>query len=79
MEQVNDDRIPVEIISQRGNAVVMRADDHSAWVETAYLFRSPASARRLLEVEDAFQRGDLLKPDLDHGEQIPMACSSLGA
>ena len=44
IEQVNEDRTPIEIISKRGNAVLMSADDYSAWVETAYLFRSPANA-----------------------------------
>ncbi|WP_292675827.1 MULTISPECIES: hypothetical protein [unclassified Microbacterium] len=29
------------------------ADDSAAWEETAYLFRSPANARRLL---DAYER-----------------------
>ena len=46
IEQVNDDRAPVEITSKRGNAVLMSAEDFAAWQETAYLFRSPANARR---------------------------------
>lgn len=41
IEEVNDDRAPVEITSKRGNAVLMSADDYAAWQETAYLFRSP--------------------------------------
>jgi antitoxin YefM len=49
IELVNDDRAPVEITSKRGNAILMSADDYEAWQETAYLFRSPANARRLLE------------------------------
>ena len=31
----------------------MSADEYAAWQETAYLFRSPANARRLL---DAYER-----------------------
>ncbi|TNU72921.1 type II toxin-antitoxin system prevent-host-death family antitoxin [Miniimonas arenae] len=53
IERVNDDREAIEIVSRRGNAVLMAADDYAAWQETAYLFRSPANARRLL---DAFER-----------------------
>ena len=53
IEQVNDDRTAVEIVSRRGNAVLMSADEYAAWQETAYLFRSPANARRLL---DAYER-----------------------
>lgn len=65
IEQVNADRAPVEITSKRGNAVLMSADDYSAWQETAYLFRSPANARRLLDAADAAARGDLVRQSLD--------------
>jgi antitoxin YefM len=44
IEQVNDDRAPIEITSKRDNAVLMSADDYAAWQETAYLFRSPERA-----------------------------------
>jgi antitoxin YefM len=49
IEQVNDDRTPVEIISRRGAAVLMSKADFDALEETAHLLRSPANARRLLE------------------------------
>jgi len=48
IEQVNSDRTTVEIIAKHGNAGLMSADDYAAWVETAYLFRSAANARRLI-------------------------------
>ncbi|WP_175956695.1 type II toxin-antitoxin system Phd/YefM family antitoxin [Schaalia sp. Marseille-Q2122] len=53
IEQVNNDCEAVEIVSRAGNAVLMSADEYAAWKETAYLFRSPENARRLL---DAYQR-----------------------
>ncbi|MQA07419.1 MAG: type II toxin-antitoxin system prevent-host-death family antitoxin [Pseudonocardiaceae bacterium] len=49
IEQVNDDRNPVEIHSRRGDAVLMSRADYDALEETAHLLRSPANARRLLE------------------------------
>ncbi len=49
IQQVNDDRIAMEITSKNGNAVLMSADEYAAWQETAYLFRSPENARRLLQ------------------------------
>jgi antitoxin YefM len=49
IEQVNDDRTPVEITSRRGDAVLMSRADYDALEETAHLLRSPANARRLLE------------------------------
>ncbi len=49
IEQVNNDRIPVEIMSRRGNAVLMSREDYDALEETAHLLRAPANARHLLE------------------------------
>ena len=65
IEEVNDDRAPVEITSKRGNAVLMSAEDYSAWQETAYLFRSPANARRLLDAMEAVDRGEGAERELD--------------
>jgi antitoxin YefM len=49
IEKVNEDRVPIEIMSRRGNAVLISKDDYDALEETAHLLRSPANARRLLE------------------------------
>ncbi|MDQ2707884.1 MAG: type II toxin-antitoxin system prevent-host-death family antitoxin [Actinomycetota bacterium] len=49
IEQVNDDRTPVQIMSRRGNAVLISQEDYDALEETAHLLRSPANAQRLLE------------------------------
>jgi antitoxin YefM len=49
IEQVNDDRTPVEITSKRGNAVLISKADYDALEETAHLLRSPANARHLIE------------------------------
>ncbi|WP_374341777.1 type II toxin-antitoxin system prevent-host-death family antitoxin [Azonexus sp.] len=50
MDRVNDDRAPVLITRQQGRPVVMMSlDDFNALEETAYLLRSPANARRLIE------------------------------
>jgi antitoxin YefM len=58
IEQVNDDHTVVEITSRRGNAVLMSADEYAAMVETAYLLRSPANARRLLASVERARRGE---------------------
>lgn len=49
IEQVNEDRVPVEITSRRGHAVLMSLADYESLEETAHLLRAPANARRLLE------------------------------
>ena len=65
IEQVNTDRAAVEIVSRRGNAVLMAADEYAAWQETAYLFRSPANARRLLDAYERARSGAVEVHDLD--------------
>jgi antitoxin YefM len=49
IEQVNEDRAPVEITSRRGGAVLMSLAEYEQLEETAHLLRAPANARRLLE------------------------------
>jgi antitoxin YefM len=49
IEQVNDDRRPIEVTSKRGDAVLLSRADYDALTETAFLLRVPANARRLLE------------------------------
>lgn len=45
----HDDHDAVEIVSRHGNAVLVCAEHYAALREGAYLLRSPANARRLLE------------------------------
>jgi antitoxin YefM len=58
IEQVNNDRQPVEITSKRGDAVLMARADYDALEATAYLLRVPANARRLLESLEQARAGD---------------------
>jgi hypothetical protein len=39
--------------------------DHAAWQETAYLFRSPANTRCLLDAAEAAERGEAAEHPLD--------------
>jgi len=64
IEKVTADRVPVEIVSRKGRAVLVAADDWEAWQETAYLFSSPANRRRLIEAMDRSERGDFHRRDL---------------
>lgn len=49
IEQVNEDRTPVEITSRRGDAVLISRADYDSLEATAHLLRAPANARHLLE------------------------------
>ena len=65
IEQVNQDRTPVEITSKRGDAVLIGIDDYRALEETAYLLRSPANVRRLLASLDQARSGSVQERQLD--------------
>jgi len=60
IKQVNDDRAPVEIVSNSGRAYLVAADDYESMAETDYLLRSPANAARLMAAADDVRRGRTL-------------------
>ena len=47
----------------------MAADEYAAWQETAYLFRSPANARRLLDAHERARSGAVEVHDLDRFDE----------
>lgn len=47
IEEVNDDQVAVEIVSKRGTAYLVSADEYHSLKETVYLLQSPANAERL--------------------------------
>ena len=69
IERVNEDQEAIEIVSRKGNAVLMPADEYAAWQETAYLFRSPSNARRLLDAYDRARVGKTQVHELDCSDE----------
>lgn len=59
IRQVNDDCLPVEIVTGEGSAVLMPKDYFDSLEETAYLLSSPANARRLAESIEQLRRGEV--------------------
>ena len=58
MDRVCDDHAPIVITRNREQAVVMLSlADFESLEETAYLLRSPANARRLLEAIQSLEAG----------------------
>ena len=50
LDRVCDDHEPMTVTRrQGGNVVILSEEDYESLEETAYLLRSPANARRLLE------------------------------
>jgi antitoxin YefM len=65
MDKVCDDHDPVIITRNRDQAVVMMSlEDYSSLEETAYLMRSPANARRLLESIAEIEKGKVVRKKL---------------
>lgn len=67
IQQVNEDRAPVEITSRNGDAVLMSRADYDALEETAHLLRVPANARHLLESLQQARAGKRAEHDLMQG------------
>ncbi len=58
MVQNVEDGAPTLITRQNGEAcVLMSLEEYNALEETAYLLRSPANARRLMDSIDSLKRG----------------------
>ena len=68
IERVNEDHTPIEIVSKRGNAVLVSKEDWDSIVETNYLLRSPANAKHLIESVEQWRAGLVTERDLDLGE-----------
>ena len=47
IEQVNEDQQAVEIVSKKGAAFLVSADEYNSLRETVYLLSSPRNAERL--------------------------------
>jgi antitoxin YefM len=58
IERVNRDRSVMEIVSQRGSAVLMSKDEYDALVETGYLLASPRNAQRLMASLESARGGE---------------------
>jgi antitoxin YefM len=49
IQEVNDDQVAVEIVSKKGTAFLVSADEYRSLKETVHLLQSPANAIRLRE------------------------------
>lgn len=70
MDRVCNDHDPVIITRNREQAVVMLSlEDYEALQETAYLLRSPANAKRLIESIEALNQGRGIRKKLTELER----------
>jgi antitoxin YefM len=49
IEAVNEDQVAVEIVSKKGTAFLVSADEYRSLKETVHLLQSPRNAQRLHE------------------------------
>ncbi len=47
IDEVNEDQVAVEIVSKKGTAYLVSADEYRSLQETVYLLQSPRNAERL--------------------------------
>ncbi|PHM69573.1 YoeB-YefM toxin-antitoxin system antitoxin YefM [Xenorhabdus sp. KJ12.1] len=66
MNECADDRIPIKITRQKNtpSCVLLSYDEYLALEETAYLLRSPANARHLMNSIDALNSGKGVKREI---------------
>ncbi|GGF36579.1 type II toxin-antitoxin system Phd/YefM family antitoxin [Subtercola lobariae] len=65
IEQVNDDRIEIEITSKRGSAILMSRAEYDAIRETSYLLRSLPNAEALVRSLNEAHAGQVEEHELD--------------
>ena len=58
IEEVNADQVAVEIVSKKGTAFLVSADEYRSLKETVYLLQSPRNAERLHESIAQHRTGD---------------------
>src|SRR5215813_6995729 len=64
IEEVNADQVAVEIVSKKGTAYLVSADEYHSLKETVYLLQSPRNAERLRESIAQLHAGTVEEHDL---------------
>ena len=64
IQRVNEDHVPVEVVSKHGNAVLISKDDFDSITETAYLLRNAKGAERLVTSLERARRGEFQTHEL---------------
>jgi antitoxin YefM len=65
MDRVCQDHDPVIITRNRDQAVVMLSlEDYESLQETAYLLRSPANAKRLMDAIEDLNKGKIIQKSI---------------
>jgi antitoxin YefM len=64
IQEVNDDQVAVEIVSKKGTAFLVSADEYRSLKETVYLLQSPVNAARLRESLAEVEAGRAEEHDL---------------
>lgn len=65
MNQVTNDSIPAVITRTKGeNCVLLSEQDYNSLIETAYLMKSPANAKRLIESIEQLNKGKVKSREL---------------
>ena len=64
IEKVNQDREAVQVVSRRGNAYLVSAEEYESLMETHHLLRSPENAEILFRAHENITAGRFTERDL---------------
>ena len=64
IEEVNNDQVAIEIVSKRGTAFLVSADEYRSLKETMYLLQTPANAEHLRKSIQQANAGEVEEHDL---------------
>ena len=64
IEEINEDQQAVEIVSKKGTAYLVPADEYRSLIDTVYLLRSPRNAERLSASLAELEAGEAKAHDL---------------
>ncbi|ADU71828.1 YoeB-YefM toxin-antitoxin system antitoxin YefM [Pantoea sp. At-9b] len=66
MMKTVEDRAPILITRQNGDdCVLMSLEEYNSLEETAYLLRSPANAKRLMNSIESLRNGNTIEKEID--------------
>ncbi|HRN30023.1 MAG TPA: type II toxin-antitoxin system Phd/YefM family antitoxin [Terrimesophilobacter sp.] len=65
LQQVNDDRTAVEVVSKRGNAVIISKADYDALIESMHLLSTPANDAALALAREQIESGQTVRRGLN--------------
>jgi antitoxin YefM len=69
IEKVNQDREEIQVLSRRGKAYLVSAEEYESLMETAHLLRSPQNAEILFRAHENITAGRFTERELIEADE----------